>query len=277
MTPYDGKLNWWHFRTNYVAYEYQTPAALAREVRKRTPDATGIVAKVAHGATWEGKFGNNSRRPLDLCWTGDVTNWVAALADVGLELHLWAVPTSDNPQREAEVHAQAASVPGVKSLILDVEPYEGFWRGAAHDVATYTGVLRDNLPDGFHVGISVDSRSQSKLAQIQFRRWLAAPVIQSVHPQVYWHDFGTSVAHALAECMLPFRELGLHAATIFPVFGTYPNRHRQPVLPAALQDAVARGRGGYNGCSLFRLGDQGWAQNLCDAVQAGWLEKEVTP
>ena len=52
------------------------------------------------------------------------------LAGQNLDLHIWAVPVGADPQTEAMIVAQAANAPGVKSLILDVEPYAGFWQGA---------------------------------------------------------------------------------------------------------------------------------------------------
>ena len=51
-TPFDGKLNWWHYRADSVAFDTRT--ALAKAVRERTPQAAGVIVKVVHGAAWEG-------------------------------------------------------------------------------------------------------------------------------------------------------------------------------------------------------------------------------
>ena len=39
------------------------------------------------------------------------------------------------------VVAQAANAPGVKSVILDVEPYDGFWQGDAAAATQYMATL----------------------------------------------------------------------------------------------------------------------------------------
>ena len=137
-TPFDGKLNWWHYRADSVAFD--TRADLAAEVRKRTPQAAGVIVKVAHGHTWEGSHSSDSL--LAIHDPDDVANWAQTLAAYELDLHIWATPVGADPQREAMVVAQAANAPGVKSLILDVEPYAGFWQGDAAAATQYMATLR---------------------------------------------------------------------------------------------------------------------------------------
>ena len=75
-TPFDGKLNWWHYRADSVAFDTRT--ALAAEVRARTPQAAGVIVKVAHGASWEGPRASDS--PLAIHGPDDVARWAASLA-----------------------------------------------------------------------------------------------------------------------------------------------------------------------------------------------------
>ena len=231
-TPFDGRLLWWHWRPDSVTFNTRT--ALAAEVRERTPGAAGVVVKVAHGHTWQGPRASNS--PLAIINPDDVAAWAASLAGYELDCHIWATQVGADPQTEAMIVAQAANAPGVKSVILDVEPYAGFWRGDVEDVAQYMRTLTASAPDDLHIGMSVDSRTAGKLAQIHFRTWLATERIGSLHPQVYWHDFGLPFGIALHECTDTLAGYGL---PIYPVLGTYPNPRTGVAVPPAQLDRRA--------------------------------------
>ena len=262
-TPFDGKLNWWHYRADSVAFDTRT--ALAAEVRKRTPQAAGVIVKVVHGAAWEGPRSNKGS--LAIHCTNDVALWAGSLAGYGLDLHIWAVPVGADPQREAMVVAQAANAPGVKSLILDVEPYDGFWQGGSEAVKQYMDTLESSVSDDLHIGISVDSRNVGKLRAIHFDAWKAGG-IKSLHPQVYWHDFGLPFGIALHECTETLAGTGL---PIYPVLGTYPNpRTGVAVPPAQLTAALVSTKQAMGAASLFRLGGDNWTPDICGAVNKAW-------
>ena len=265
-TPYDGKLNWWYWRPDSVAPGTRT--ALAAEVRKRTPKAAGVIVKVAHGHTWQGPVADKGA--LAIHGPDDVARWAGSLTNYGLDCHIWATPVGADPQREAMVVAQAANAPGVKSVILDVEPYDGFWQGDAAAATQYMWTLRASVPDSLHIGISVDSRTDEKLAAIHFGTWLGGG-IGSVHPQVYWHDFGLKPHDAYPECIGSLEAAGIDLDIVFPALGTYPNpRTGLPVPPDELHLAMVVAGCGYDGASLFRLGGDNWTPDICDAINKGW-------
>ena len=265
-TPFDGKLNWWYWNSSSVIYTTQT--RIAREVVWRTPKASGVIVKVAHGHTWEGPKG--SGKPIAIHGPDDVALWGQKLAAYNLDLHIWAVPVGADPQREAMVVAQAANAPWVKSVILDVEPYDGFWQGDAAAAAQYMATLRASVGDDMHVGISVDSRNVGKLRAIHFNTWLVSGGLNSTHPQVYWHDFGLPFGIALHECTetLANEAPGL---PIYPVLGTYPNPRTGVVVPPAqLTAALVATKQAMGAASLFRLGGDNWTNDICDAINKGW-------
>ena len=262
-TPFDGKLNWWHYRADSVTFD--TRADLAEGVRARTPQAAGVIVKVAHGHTWEGPaIRNNS---LSINSPDNVASWASSLAAHNLDLHIWATPVGADPQREAMVVAQAANAPGVKAVILDVEPYDGFWQGGSEAVKQYMDTLESSVSDDLHIGISLDSRNVGKLRAIHFEVWMEGP-IASAHPQVYWHDFGLPFGIALHECTDTLAGYGL---PIYPVLGTYPNpRTGVAVPPEQLTAALVATKQAMGAASLFRLGGDNWTPDICDAVNKGW-------
>ena len=222
-TPFDGKLNWWHYRADTASST--SPTWIALEMKRRTPAAAGIIVKVAHGHTWEGP--KNSIHPLAIHGPDDVARWASRLAAHSLDLHIWATPVGADPQREAMIVAQAANAPGVKSVILDVEPYDGFWQGDAAAAERYMTTLVCSVSHDLHIGMSVDSRNVGKLRAIHFDTWKASG-IDSLHPQVYWHDFGLPFGIALHECTETLAGTGL---PIYPVLGTYPNPRTGVAVP----------------------------------------------
>ena len=263
-TPFDGKLNWWHWHAEDLDTTISTPTELAQAVRTRTPGASGVVVKVVHGHTWEGARG---AEVIDMRDLADLIVWARAMHSLGLELHIWAVPVGADPQREAAAVALASHVPGVKSVILDVEPYDGFWQGDVAAATQYIDTLRANVGDDMHVGISVDSRTPDKLRAIHFYEWMEGGT-DSVHPQVYWHDFGLPFGIALHECTETLAGYGL---PIYPVLGTYPNpRTGVAVPPAQLTAALVATKQAMGAASLFRLGGDNWTDDICDAVNKGW-------
>ena len=263
-TPFDGKLNWWHWQAEDLDTTISTPTELAQAVRTRTPGASGVVVKVVHGHTWEGARGSEV---LDMRDLADLIVWARAMHSLGLELHIWAVPVGADPQREAAAVALAANAPGVKSVILDVEPYDGFWQGDAAAAKQYMDTLESCVSDGLHIGISLDSRNVGKLRAIHFDTWKASG-IDSLHPQVYWHDFGLPFGIALHECTETLVGTGL---PIYPVLGTYPNpRTGVAVPPAQLEAALFATKQTVGAASLFRLGGNNWTPDICDAINKGW-------
>ena len=266
-TPFDGRLLWWHWRPDSV--NVLARSSLALEVLERTPKAAGMIVKVAHGHTWQGPRTNNG--PLAIHGPDDVANWAQSLAAHSLDLHIWATPVGIHPQHEASVVAQAANAPGVKSLILDVEPYGDFWQGDDAAAEQYMKTLRASTSNALHIGLSLDSRNVGKLRAIHFSSWIAVG-IDSLHPQVYWHDFGLPFGIALHECTETLANAA-PALPIYPVLGTYPNsRTGVAVPPAQLTAALVATKQAMGGASLFRLGGDNWTPEICDAVNKGWVK-----
>lgn len=140
-TPYDGKVSVWFWRGDFVSYT--TIDELARGLRETMPAVNAVYVKVADGSNWQGNYEPSAAFAVN--GPADVDRWVQTLGQYGLEFHAWAVPKGVDIPAEVEVLVQAASRPGVRSLLLDVEPYDGFWSGTADDIARFMSRFRQSL------------------------------------------------------------------------------------------------------------------------------------
>jgi len=210
-TPYDGKLALWHWKGDSLAEN--TIAEFAANVKKNAPNIQQIWVKIADGNQWQGDFDNGD---MAVNGVADVDRWVAALADFDLEFHAWIVLRGVDIDGEAKLMIDACKRPGVKSLILDVEPYAGYWQVGPDPIRPLMTRLRRELGGAFHIGISVDPRAHH-YASIYPQEWF--PFVNSVHPQTYWTTFRRDVVEVLEE--------------VYRVWGDYG----RPIIPALQGDA----------------------------------------
>jgi murein DD-endopeptidase MepM/ murein hydrolase activator NlpD len=258
-TPYDGKIGLWHFKGE--ALGESSIQELADTIKNWAPASDAIWVKTSDGDTWEGEFDSGE---MAVNGVSDIARWVDVLADNGLEFHAWANVTGENVAGEIDRVVEAANVPGVRSMILDVEPYEGHWQGTQEDVTALMSGIRNRLGTDFHIGISVDPRQQH-YASIFPGRW--RPYVDSVHPQVYWVSMGRDPQDLLDETYVVW---GAYEKPIYPVLqGTAdPNSLRRA-------QNLARSVRGATGLSYWRLGVIGPLQ--FPVIQAEKVEEEVGP
>lgn len=238
-TPYDGKIHFWHHIGERVGEA--TIDELAQNLKKYCPTADGIWVKTSDGKTWMGNFDTKDSMSIDD--PQDIARWVTALSAYGLEFHAWAVPVGDDIPGEIARIVEACKVPGVKSMILDVEPHEGFWRGTREAAIQLMSGIRQQVGNSFHIGLSVDPR-RNQYDRIFPDAW--RPYVNSLHPQVYWELMRRDPDDVLDETFVVWGNYGL---PIYPAFEGYAN----PDSLRAAQD-LARGVRGVTGISYFRLG-----------------------
>lgn len=218
-TPYTGKIAMWHWRGDSVAEN--SIEEFARRLKERAPNLNQVWVKVsdytkAAGAQWMGYW--DTKRALAIDGTASIDHWAQGLEQHGLEFHAWSVPRGADIEAETRLLIQACTRPGVKSLILDVEPYAGFWLGSRETVRPFMEALRAGLPADFHIGLCVDPR-RLHYATIFPEEW--QPYINSVHPMVYWASMRWSPEALLRET--------------YAVWGGYG----KPIIPALQGDATA--------------------------------------
>jgi len=208
VTPFDNKVGAWLVAGNQLGEA--NIDELAQTILTYAPAITQVWVKTSDGSDWMAKYDTKASMWID--GPAAVDRWVATLQKYGLEFHAWCVPHGTDIQGESSVIAQVCQRPGVRSMILDVEPYPGFYAGDQASVRALMTAIRSQLPGSFHIGMTCDSRGIHKSA-IFPDEW--SPFIQSVHPQVYWADFQNTPDAALAEA-----------------FQTWGNYYSKPVIPA---------------------------------------------
>ncbi len=215
ITPYDNKIAVWHHKGQAVAE--QSIDELAQTIRRNAPAVSQVFVKTSDGSDWMGKYDNKSAMAID--GPAAISRWVTTLQKYGLEFHAWCVPKGANIDAEAAIIIQACQIPGVRSMILDVEPYRGFWQGGKQSVRPLMTKVRAALPGAFHLGMTVDPRP-NHYAEIFPDEWF--PFVNSVHMQLYWGTFQSTPEVVLANG--------------YKAWGNY-NRPLFPVLQAHLVDA----------------------------------------
>ncbi len=129
-TLFDGKIGLWHWKGQAVGEA--TIEALVGSIKRQAPTVDAIFVKTSDGNEWQGNFDNKASMRVGS--PSDITRWVNSLANAGLDFHAWCVVRGTDVDGEAARIIEAARVPGVQSLILDVEPYEQYWKGTRDDV-----------------------------------------------------------------------------------------------------------------------------------------------
>jgi murein DD-endopeptidase MepM/ murein hydrolase activator NlpD len=190
-TPYDGRVLIWHWKGQVVSE--QTIAQIAANVKKNTPNVTGLLVKVGDGSAWQGDFDSG-----DMAVNGpsDIARWVQTLAQFGLEFHAWSVLKGVEIDGEADIIIKTCNVPGVKSFILDVEPFENYWEVGPEPIRPLMTKVRQGVPPNYHIGMAVDPR-RAHYKTVFPDEWF--PFVDSIHTMNYWRTFRRTVHDTFAE------------------------------------------------------------------------------
>jgi murein DD-endopeptidase MepM/ murein hydrolase activator NlpD len=238
-TPYDGKVAVWHWKGDSIAEE--TIEELVRTLKTWAPAVKQVWVKTSDGEYWQGEF--DTDRDLAIDSVASVDKWVRILNANGLEFHAWAVVKGENVVDEADRIIEVCNRPGVKSMILDVEPYAGFWQAGPEQVRPLMTRIRRGIGGRFHIGMAVDPRSQHK-SRIYPQEW--RPFVNSVHLQLYWETFQRPVNEVLKEGFDTWKNYGL------PLFPVLPGGAPRDEMDAARKRVVKTHNA--TGISWWRFG-----------------------
>lgn len=208
-TPYDGKIGIWHWKGQAVSE--RTIDELAANIKRAAPNMNQIWVKTNDGADWQGRFDSGD---MAINKPEDIDRWVQTLARYNLEFHAWCVVKGTNVTEEANTIIQICSRPGVRSMVLDVEPHKGFWEGPKESVRALMVAVRRQIPGSFHIAIAVDPRP-AHYNPIFPLEWF--PFVNSVHLQTYWSTFRRPVDEVLDE---GFRVWGRYGRPVFAIMPT---------------------------------------------------------
>lgn len=243
-TPYDGKIGIWHWKGDVLPQN--SIEEVVRSIRQAAPHVTQLWVKISDatprdGAQWQGYW--DTKRSLAIDGPQSIDRWVQVLQANGMEFHAWSVPKGSHTEAETNILIQACTRPGVKSLILDVEPYAGFWQGGQAGVRPFMTRLRRALPGSFHIGIGVDPR-RHHYATIFPQEWY--PFVNSIHPMAYWATFQRDPEEVLRET---YEVWGSYGRPIIPILDAdAPPDEMNTAITLAVQRYQAPG------LSWWRLG-----------------------
>mgnify|MGYP005852740673 CR=1 FL=1 len=252
-TPYDGLISFWHWQGKAVGE--QTIDEVIATIKGWAPNARGVWVKTSNGTVWQGVY--DTKPDIAINGPDDIARWVSKLESNGMQFHAWCVPKgrTETLEREAELIIQACLVPGVRSMILDIEPYQYFWEGPKENVRKLMEMVRRRVPGSFHIGMSMDPRPHHKQS-IYPDEWM--PFIDSLHPQCYWRTFQRPVDEVLREAYKTWGGYGQEIGREIPII---------PALQgAAVPDDIERAvrlvteEFGATGVSYWRFGVIGAAQ-----------------
>ena len=262
-TPYDGKILLvnWKGRTT----PGDTVADTAALIHARMPNVAGVMLKTSNGVFWQAHFSDDD--PKAITGVARIQEWVEALQQQGLEVHVWGVPraslpegTDDPPdlQAEAAKFISAANVPGVRSLLLDVEHGDLYWQGTPDQVGELMTLVREGIGNDTHIGMILDGR-HNRPFHIWVDPWM--PFVDSLHPMVYPVLFGgyQAIGDHLDES---FENLSPYGRPIVPMLQAFGEHVRRPTPEEITLQGNAAWARGAAGISFFRLGSDIWQTDM---------------
>lgn len=264
QTPFDRRILWVHWKGDAV--QERTIGEMADVIVRDTPSVAGVLVKSSNGAVWQGDLGD--KRAMAITGTESIKRWVDELAQRGLETHLWCVITGNDIFAEAQLIVQACQVPGVKSMLLDVEGGTAYFGGkTAADARNLIARIRAGIDPDFHLGLNFDARG-SHPASIHIDEWI--PHVQSLHPMVYHWEFGSGRNGPERYLDDAFGVSVRYGLPVIPMLQTYPNPTNPP-NPMPEDEIVKAGtyafQKGATGITLFRYGGESSAAAVLAGVR----------
>jgi hypothetical protein len=252
-TPFDKRIVWIHWMGSVVGEN--TIEELVETVKNFSPNVAGIAIKTSDGEDWQARY--DRKASMAIKGPDDILTWTKALARRGLQTYLWHVIRGRNIQAEVNIVTAACKVPGVRSMILDVEVGELYFGGQTADTARALAQgIRAGCPPGFHLALNFDARGRHP-ANIHINEWL--PHIQSLHPMVYHWHFSEGTRGPITYVDEAMRVCKQWNLPVVPMLQAYDDPSSGTPVPE--DDVLASGiysfQKGAAGISYFRLGSAG--------------------
>ncbi len=142
-----------------------------------------LLVKAMDGQRWMSDFDN---APAAIYGPKALRGLQQIGAAQGCNVVPWVVP---HGRDDAPAHAALGA-----ALVVDLEPYPGFWTDSADGVPAYLAALRAGGVREIYV--SLDPRPQA-LAALGVPSWVAQAT--AILPQCYWTDFGVAAEACLGQ------------------------------------------------------------------------------
>jgi murein DD-endopeptidase MepM/ murein hydrolase activator NlpD/uncharacterized protein YraI len=237
-TPYDGAVAVWHWKGDSVPEN--TIEEFVANLKRRAPHVKQVWVKTSDGVFWQGRFDSSE---MAVNGPADIDRWVRVCEQNDLEFHAWCVPQGLDIENETNIIIQTCQRAVVQSMILDVEPYAGFWQGGREAVRPFMLRLRRALGTRFHIAMSMDPRPWH-YSSIYPEEWF--PFVNSLHPQCYWYTFRNTPDETLQQMMATWSSYG---RPIIPAL-----QGDAPVVDQQAAQTLSTQKYGFTGVSWWRYG-----------------------
>ena len=203
-----------------------------------------IMVKVADGAKYMGEIDNTLpwAVPSDIASASKITS---AITSAGVDVRFWAVPLGMS-NWQTEVHKLISicveTDPAPAGLVLDIEPYRGFWntKHPAGFAKVYASRLSGGLNNHQPLWMSSDVRG-TKLSEIRWSEW--EPHIGALLAQCYWQAFKRPAIESLQICeasMAKAQTLSAQLAMTLPWYEQGGQRPTTDSVKNAIQWCINR-------------------------------------
>lgn len=238
-TVYDNTVGVWFWKGTSVLDE--TVEETVRTIKQWAPAINAIYVKTSDGGAFQGQF--DTDQDFAINGPSDIDKWTRVLIPNGIAFHAWAVVKGQNIAAEAKRIVDICRYPGVTSMVLDVEPFSGFWTAGPEPIRPLMELIRAGAPEGFPIAMAVDPRPQHK-PHIYPDRW--KPYINAVHLQLYWETFDRPVEDVLDE---GFQAWGDFGRPVYPILQASAGREDMERARRLVVETY-----GTRGLSWWRLG-----------------------
>ena len=143
----------------------------------------GVLLKTHDGTDWMATYDTS---PDAVSGPQQVRFLADYFEGQGVPFHAWAVVKGLDPVKEAEMAAQVLAA-GARSLVLDLEPWTGFWQGTPEAARIFGQELRRMQP-GATVITSIDPRPWG-MAAVPLAEF--ASFSNALAPTIYWETFNS--------------------------------------------------------------------------------------
>lgn len=169
----------------HLAWVWQFPQDGQREEIRDVlaSHGLGVILKTHDGTDWMSRW---DKTPHAVTGPRKVEQLASFFENGGVPFHAWSVVQGLDPAKEAEMSADVLNA-GARSLSMDLEPHQGFWRGSSASAVAFGTALRWRAP------------AASLITSVDPRPWAldATPLEEfaafsdAFAPQVYWRAFST--------------------------------------------------------------------------------------
>ena len=241
----------------------------------------GLILKTHTGTEW---IKSQDTSPYGISGPLQVATLASYFERYGVPFHTYCVLKGLDPMREAEMCAQVIGS-GARSVIVDLEPYEGYWQGTPEAARIFGEEFRRRQPGGtMYLCIEPRPWQVSRVPAAEF-----AAFSQAIVPMTYWETFSSEEnIRRFEESGFPPGPAGITPEFLLDVSRSLFAGYNLPIIPigqgASTIDAWSRFVGHANALAMpsvtvwrFGVSDAGVWPLLRDAKPAGlsWETSKV--